>query len=146
MPIRLPYKITLLLVFFWGALFSPSSGLGSGHTAKENNALVRIAVLKAKDEITLELKSPYVIADPVNFQELKKGRRLKNLRVKVRPDGMEVGGDLYKLKKIRVTSKDNVGVLVDGTMRRYRGAVDILFVASNNTNSLTAVNVIDLEE
>lgn len=136
-------KIALIVGLAIGTLhFSPLS-FASAPAMEAKNVLVRIAVLKETPTLTLDLKSPYAMSDPASYTQLKSGRRLRGVRFKAVPGGIEVEGEFYPLKKIRVTARDNVALLGEAKPRLYRGAIDVVL---NSNNTLTAINVVDIEQ
>jgi len=103
---------------------------------------IRIAILKDVDQFLISARGTYQILDPLSKKVYIKSRRLKKSRVKGVKDGMAIGKNFYKLKRIHILTNKYLTIYSKNKKKRYRGFIEI----SIENNKLLVVNHLDLEK
>jgi stage II sporulation protein D len=101
---------------------------------------IRVAIVKDREEIRLQLKGGYRILTLYTDELLKEG---VNLEAKILPthSGIRLNDDDIRFFGVRIETKRDASIIIDG--RRFRGLVDIV---RGEDLSLLAVNHVDIEE
>jgi len=102
--------------------------------------VLRIAVIKNADIVTLTIKGKYKIRSVYTQEILHEGRSLKNSKVAPTISGLLVGKNPFKIFAIRIETKRDGGIFLNN--RRFRGSVDII---RTEDLKLLAVNHVDVE-
>ena len=102
--------------------------------------VLRVAVIKDADIVTLTIKDKYEIRSLYTRELLHEGRNLKNAKIAPTISGLLVAETPFKIFAIRIETKRDGSIFLNG--RRFRGSVDII---RTEDLKLLAVNHVDVE-
>jgi stage II sporulation protein D len=128
--IKKPILLSVLVVVF---LFCPNL------SAKEL-IVVRVAVLKDRQEVTLSVSGPYDIIDIRKNKVIFHGKDSASFSVSCVKEGLKVKNTVYAVDAVRIDPQKKISVTVN--KRRYRGDISIF---KDETCKLCVVNTLDLE-
>lgn len=104
---------------------------------------VRVLLVEGARSMTLEIRSPYYVASDYGAEPLL--RKKGSSRLFLRASGSEVvvsegGRRVFSSEKVAIVSEGSLPASLDGKL--YRGS----FVFVNSSGSLSAINVLDIDE
>ncbi len=129
-------KSSFLLIFLWA--FLPVSPLFA-----DNGPLIRVAVARDVEQVTVKINGAYEISNPLTRQVLEKDLSFGPAVVMKKAQGLRLGDRELSLNRVRFYASRDVGVIVNSKERRYRGFVDILLTANGK---LLVVNHLEIED
>lgn len=134
-------KIVLLVAAF---LTVPGHPIFAAHSgAGDNGPLIRIAVAKGIESVTIKMSGAYEISNPLTHQLIEKDLGFGPAAVTKGTAGLKLGDRELAVQRIRFNCVRDVGVVVGGKERRYRGVVDVLLLADGK---LLVVNQLEVED
>ncbi len=120
------------VVFVWvSALFA------------DNGPLIRIAVAKDIDSVTIKINGAYEISNPATREILEKDLGLSATIISKGSQGLKLGERQLDYARLRFYSNHDVAVIAAGKERRYRGFVDVLLLPSGK---LLVINQLEVED
>ncbi len=108
-----------------------------------HSPLVRIAVAKDIDRVSIKMSGAYEISDPLSRDILSKDIRLAPTVVTKGMKGLKFGARETTLKRLRFYSHRDVTVLLNNKERRYRGFIDIVLTPKDE---LIVINQLEVED
>lgn len=139
---RLSFQKIILLVV--ALLTVPGHALFAAHSGAGNNGpLIRIAVAKDIESVTIKMSGAYEISDPLTRVILEKDLGFGPAIVKKGAAGLKLGDQELTVQRVRFNCVRDVGVVAGGKERRYRGVVDVLLLADGK---LLVINQLEVED
>jgi stage II sporulation protein D len=111
--------------------------------SRSDENFIRIAVLKDAESSIISTRGNYQIVNMINNKIFFDGRVMRHSRVRVHPNGIQVGSAIYEARKLRVISNKIVKVQVGEHTRSYRGYIDLI---AQNNGKLLIVNTLEIEQ
>ncbi len=109
----------------------------------DTSPLIRIAVAKDIDSVTIKISGAYEISNPLTHQILQKDLSFGPSVITKTEQGLKLGEHQFAFDRLRFYSSRDVAVIVAGKERRYRGFVDVLFATNGK---LLVVNQLEVED
>ncbi len=139
---RLSFQKIILLVV--ALLTVPGHALFAAHSgAGGNGPLIRIAVAKDIESVTIKMSGAYEISDPLTRQIIEKDLGFGPAAVTKGTAGLKLGDRELTVQRVRFNCVRDVGVVAGGKERRYRGVVDVLLLADGK---LLVINQLEVED
>ncbi len=129
------FKSSFLLIFLLA--FLPVSPIFA-----DNDPLIRVAVAKDIDSVTIKVNGAYEISNPATHQIFEKDLSFGPTVIRQGPQGLKLGDRQLVVNWIRFYSNRDVAVIVGTKERRYRGAVDVLLMPNAK---LLVINQLEVE-
>lgn len=115
----------------------------AGEYPGDNGPLVRIAIAKDIDRVTVKVSGAYEIIDPKTRTVIAKGIRFPPTNVCAVRNVLTLGGKEISSTRVRFYSPRDVSVSVKNKERRYRGFVDVCLGADGR---LLVINELEMED
>jgi len=128
---------TLFFMLILGSL-----GAAESIRLTKPETIVRVAVLKDAAQFKILVRGRYQVSDAETGLTLGQGRRLKSSVVSLTASGIQIGDNVYPVKRVRVRGQKDISLKTDRERRRYREALDII---RTNSNRLLVINRLSLE-
>jgi len=133
----IPYFGIVLFIITFGF------GISYADVARSQNAMVRVAIVKDANTISLSVRGKYKIIDPKTNKELASGKRLRKSEVTATPNGIMIADHIYFVDRLRILVKRDVSIYTEKKRLRYRGQIDII---RNAQRRFLVVNTLDIED
>ncbi len=109
----------------------------------DNGPLIRIAVAKDIDSVTIKINGAYEISNPATREILEKDLGFNPTIISKGSQGLKFGERQLNYVRLRFYSSHDVAVIAAGKERRYRGFVDVLLLPNGK---LLVVNQLEVED
>ncbi|MCK5214756.1 MAG: SpoIID/LytB domain-containing protein [Candidatus Omnitrophica bacterium] len=122
------------------------SASGQAEDVKDFNRgkdMIRIAVIKDAQSVTLRIRGHYDIVDPRDGEVIESRRRMKRTKIVPSTHGIQVGSFEFVQDRLRFIPKRDVSLMVQDKERRYRGFIDIV---RTKDDKLLAINIVNVED
>ncbi len=130
----------LLFFFLISSLIGNGSALSMGKSpAPVASRFLRVAVAKDQKELRVKAEGPYEIHQLFPYEFLQNGSDLGTV-LTAEPDGIRMGKELIKTDAIRVISKQEASLSLDGN--HFRGTLDII----RKESGFLVVNQLSIEK
>lgn len=129
---------TLFFSIFLSVLLTVQSVFG----AEPNDRMIRVALLKDAQTVTISIRGHYQIGDLNTKEIMSDKRRLPTVDITPTAKGIMIGDQEFP-SKIRFHADKDITLYVDGSSRRYRNSIDIIKTANQK---FLVINVLPLEE
>lgn len=87
-------------------------------------AVIRIAVIKDADSVTLAIRGKYKILSLYTRELLSEGRKLRKVKVAPTVSGLLIGETPFKIFAIRIEPARDASIFINN--RRFRGSIDLV--------------------
>jgi stage II sporulation protein D len=111
--------------------------------ALSQQQLVRVAILKEAETLTISIRGAYKISDPKTNQVLASGKRLGRSKVKKTPNGIMIADQIYFADRLRISAKKDVSIYLNEKKLRYRGQIDFV---PDLKNKFLVINALGIED
>lgn len=136
------YRKIYFAIFIIAAIlaFSPST-YGAGSRPPRPEKIIRVAVVKGKDEVTLSLRGYYEIYVGGEKEKILSGVNLRDAVVAVVNDEIKIADRTFKASSIKILTEEEATVCLNG--RWLRGYIGI---SCDSAGKLLVVNYVDIED
>ncbi len=131
-------KVSLILSFILHPLICEAQ---ENTTAQYSPPIIRVAVIKQKEKLTLSITRPFKILALNTHQVLHQARRLRNAEVKPASSGIKVDDEEFMIYGIKIMPTKDATIYIN--KRKFRGNVDII---REKDQTLLVVNYINVED
>lgn len=132
-------------IFKYSFLFLLLAGCASSNLfiqkAEVPSNMIRVAVLRNADSVTVKLAGPYIIYNALDGKKLLEGPSQKTFVVSFTDDGCRCGEDLFQTARIKIVPQRSDALFIGDSI--FRGDVTIVRTESNK---VTVVNTLELED
>lgn len=134
-------KLFPLIFMVTAILAAAPTSYGAGSRSPRQEKIIRVAVVKDKDQVTLSLKGYYEIYALGKKEKILYGSNLKNAVVAPTTEGLKIADREFKISGIKILTQEDAAVYLND--KRLRGYIGI---SRANGGKLLVVNYIDIED
>lgn len=130
------------LIFMLAAILAAApTSYSAGSRPPRQEKIIRVAVVKGKDQVTLSLKGYYEIYAAGEKEKILSGSNLKDAVIAPTTDGLKIADREFKVSGIKILTQEDAAVYLND--KRLRGYIGI---SRDSGGKLLVVNYIDVED